>query len=103
MLVKSEKLFSKIFTLRILGMIGLTFSIHKSGEKENPNNSLGTTLSDSFGKLFNTISYNRLSTKFRNTNTLSPAQVGFCKDRRTSDHSMYVTEGKYLYICFVYF
>ena len=97
MLVKSEKIFNKIFTIPILEKMGLIFSIHKPGEKENPNNFHGITLSDSLGKLFNTISHNKLSTKFQNTSTLSPAQAGLCKDRRTSDHSMLVAKSKYLY------
>ena len=66
---------------------------------------------NSLGKLFNTILYNRLTTKLQNANILSPAQVGFCKDHRTSDHiftlfslvKKYVTKGKYLYTCFVDF
>ena len=66
---------------------------------------------NSLGKLFNTISYNRLTTKLQNANILSPAQVGFCKDHRTLDHiftlfslvKKYVTKGKYLYTCFVDF
>ena len=66
---------------------------------------------NSLGKLFNTILYNRVTTKLQNANILSPAQVGFCKDHRTSDHiftlfslvKKYVTKGKYLYNCFVDF
>ena len=78
---KIGKTFNKIFTIPILEMMKLN----------------GITLSDSLGKLFNTISRNKLSTKFQNTSTLSPAQAGLCKDRRTSDHSMLVAKSKYLY------
>ena len=55
---------------------GLIFSIHKSGEKYNPNNYWGTTLSNSLGKLFNTILYNKLTDKLMKTNFLSPVQAG---------------------------
>ena len=114
MLVKLEKLFNKIFKTNYYPNSwneGLIFSIHKSGEKENPNNYRGITLSNSLGKLFNTILYNRFTTKLQNVNILSPAQAGFRKDHRTSDHiftlfsltKKYVTKGKYLSTCFVDF
>ena len=86
MLVKLEKLFNKIFKTGYhpnSSNEGLIFSIHKSGEKENPNNFRGITLSNSLGKLFSTILYNRLITKLQNTNIVSPAQAGFRKHRRT--------------------
>ena len=68
-------------------------------------------MSNSLVKLFNTMLYNRLTTKLENANILSPAQAGFRKDHRTSDHiftlfsliKKYVTKGKYLYTCFVDF
>ena len=86
MLVELEKPFNKIFQAGYYPNSwneGLTFSIHKSGEKENPNNFRGITLSISLGKLFIT---NRPISKLQNENILSPAQAGFCKDHRTSDH-----------------
>ena len=114
MLVKLEKLFNKIFKTGYYPNSwneGLIFSIHKSGEKENPNNYQGITLSNSLGKLFKIILCNRLTTELQNSNILSPAQAEFCKDHRTSDHiftlfsliKKYVTKGKYLYTCFVDF
>ena len=75
-LVKLEKLFNKILKAGYYlnsWNEGLIFSIHKSSEKENPNNYGGITLSTSLGKLFNTILYNRLTTKLQNTNISSPA------------------------------
>ena len=46
----------------------------------------------------------------QNANILSPAQVGFCKDHRTSNIvtpfsviKKYVTKSKYLYTCFADF
>ena len=68
-------------------------------------------MSKSLGKLFNTILYNRLTTKLQNANILSPAPAEFRNDHRTSNHiftlfsliNKYVTKGKYLYTCFVDF
>ena len=83
----------------------------KIQDKENPNKYRDITLSNSLGNLFNTILYNRLTTKLQNANILSPAQAVFPKGHRTSDHIFtlfslirkYVTKGEYLYTCFVYF
>ena len=78
MLVKLEKLFNKISKSGYCPNSWnerLIFSIHKSGEKENPNNYRGITLSNSLGKLLNTILYNRHTTKFQNATIFSPAQV----------------------------
>ena len=107
--VKLEKLFNKIFKTDVYSNSwneGLFFSIHKSSDKANPNNNQGIILSISLGKLFNTILYDRLTTKPQNVNIVSSAQAGFHKDHRTSDHiftlfsliKKYVTKGKYLYI-----
>ena len=107
--VKLEKLFNKIFKTDVYSNSwneGLFFSIHKSNDKVNPNNNRGIILSISLGKLFNTILYDRLTTKLQNVNIVSSAQAGFHKDHITSDHiftlfsliKKYVTKGKYLYI-----
>ena len=114
MLVKLGKLFNKIFKTGYYTNSwnkGLIFSIHKSGEKENLNNLRGITLSNSFDKLLNTKLYHKITTKLENASILSPAQAGFRKDHRTSDHTFtlfslikkFVTKGKYLYTCFVDF
>ena len=63
------------------------------------------------GKLFNTILYNRLENEIQKNIVISPAQAGFRKDYRTSDHifslfsliNKYIKKGKYLYTCFVDF
>ena len=86
MLVELKKPFNKIFQAGYYPNSwneGLIFSIHKSGEKENPNNFPCITLSISLGKLFIT---NMPISKLQNENILSPAQARFCKDHRTSDH-----------------
>ena len=107
MFVKLEKLFSKIFKTGCDPYSWneeLTFSIHKTSEKENPNNYRGITLPNSLHKFFNIILSNRFTAKLQISNILSPAQAGFFKDHRTSDHiftvfsllRQYVTMGKYL-------
>ena len=88
---------------------GLICSIYKSGKKDDPNNYRGKTLSNCLGKLFNTILYNSLQNEPQENIVLSPAQAGFRKDHRTSDHiftlfsliDKYIEKGKYLYTCFV--
>ena len=63
------------------------------------------------GKLFNTILYNRLENEIQKNIVISPAQAGFQKDYRTSDHiftlfsliNKCIKKGKYLYSCFVDF
>ena len=65
---------------------GLISSIYKSGKKDDPNNYRGITLSNCLGKLFNSILYNTLQNKLQKNTVLSPAQAGFQKDNRTSDH-----------------
>ena len=64
----------------------LICSIYKSGKKDDPNNSGGTTLSNCLRKLFNTILYNRLQIELQKNIVLSSAQAGFRKDHRTPDH-----------------
>ena len=72
---------------------------------------MGITLSNCLRKLFNTVSYNRLQNELQKNIVLSPAQAGFQKDHRTSDHfftlfsliNKYIKKGKYLYTCFVDF
>lgn len=84
---------------------GLMFSIYKSGKNGNQNKYRCTTLSNCSGKLFNTILYNKLQKRHSKSIYLSPAQVGFWKYHRTSDHifalcsqiSKYIKKGKYLY------
>ena len=97
MLVILEKLFNNIF---------------KTAYYPNSwTNYRGITFSKFLGKLFNTILYNRLTTKLQNVNILSPTHAGFRKDHRTSYHiftlfsliKRYVTKSKYLYTCVVYF
>ena len=57
-LVKLEKPFNKIFKTGYYPCScndGLSFSIHKSGKKENPNNFRCIILSNNLGKLFEII------------------------------------------------
>ena len=50
---------------------GASFFINQM--KKNQINYRGITLSNSLGRFFNTVLYNRLTTKLQNTNILSPA------------------------------
>ena len=60
---------------------------------------------------FYTILYNKLQNEPQKNIVLSPAQNGFRKDRRTSDHiftlfsliNKYIKTRKYVYKCFVHF
>ena len=65
---------------------GLICSIYKAGKKNGPNSYRGITLSNCLGKLFNTILYNKVQNEPQKNIVLSPAQNGFRKDCRTSDH-----------------
>ena len=90
---------------------GLICSIYKAGKKDDPNNYRGITLSNCLGKLFNTILYNELQNEPQKNIVSSPAQNGFRKDHRTSDHlftlfgliNKYIKTGKYLYKCLIDF
>ena len=84
--------------------------IHKSGEKNDPNNFRGVTVSSCFGKLFNKILQKRLEDLCKSKNYISNVQGSGKAGSRTSDHLLIVKfltdkyvkqKGKYLYTCFV--
>ena len=54
---------------------GLICSIYKSDKKDDPNNCGGITLSNCFGKLFNTILCNRLQNEIQKNIVLSSGWV----------------------------
>ena len=84
--------------------------LHKSGEKSEPNNFRGISVSSCFGKLFNKILQKRLE-KYRNNDKLiSEVQGSGKKGSRTADHLLIVRflidkyvkiQGKKLFACFV--
>ena len=84
--------------------------IHKSGEKNDPNNFRGVTVSSCFGKLFNKLLQKRLEDFCKSKNYISNVQGSGKAGSRTSDHLLIVKfltdkyvkqKGKYLYTCFV--
>ena len=82
----------------------------KSGNRENPNNYRGITLSNCLGKRFHKSLHNHLESKLDKNNIISKAQIRFWKYHRTmticilfSLIKKYVNCGKYPQICFVDF
>ena len=59
--------------------------MHKSGEKNYPNNYRGITLPNCLEKLFNTILYKRLKKDIEKQKIFSLAQCRFRKNHRTTD------------------
>ena len=85
--------------------------MHKNGSKMDPSNDRGITLLSSLGKLFSSLIYNHTENETESKDILSPFQAGFRKNYRTTDHiftlfsliKKAISEGKYLYTCFVDF
>ena len=84
--------------------------LHKSGEKSEPNNFRGISVSSCFGKLFNKILQKRLETYCNNEKLISEEQGSGKKGSRTADHLLIVRflidkyvkiQGKKLFSCFV--
>ncbi len=65
---------------------GLITPIHKSGDKLDPNNFRGICVSSNLGKLFSSILNNRIVNFLNEHNVLSPSQIGFLPNFRTTDH-----------------
>ncbi len=65
---------------------GLITPIHKSGDKLDPNNFRGICVSSNLGKLFSSILNNRIVNVLNEHNVLSPSQIGFLPNYRTTDH-----------------
>ena len=110
---KLYTLFNEIFNSGIYPKswnTDLIYSVHKSGNKDDPNNYRGITLSNCISKLFHTVLFKRFESLFEKENIISPAQAGFRKNHRTTDHiftlftliKKYMKKG-YLYTCFVDF
>ena len=90
---------------------GKLISVHKSGDKSDPQNYRGICLSSSISKLLNKILNDRLDLYINENHTLPDEQVGFRKKMRTSDHLLivnsimekYKREKKSLYLAFIDF
>ena len=84
--------------------------IHKSSEKDDPNNFRGILIASCFGKLFTTLLRNRLQGVCDKNNLISKFQGSGKKDSRTADNHMIIRflfdkivkgEKQKLYRCFV--
>ena len=84
--------------------------IHKSNEKDDPDNFRGISIASCFGKLFTRILKNRLQAFVDKNNLISNIQGSGKKCSRTSDHLLVVKylidkivkgERKKLYACFI--
>ncbi len=88
---------------------GYIVALHKSGDKSDPTNYRGITLSSCIGKLFTQILNNRLTTFIESCDIMHEAQAGFRPKARTADHILilkYIIQQakqkkKKVYACFV--
>ena len=69
---------------------GYISPVFKSDDPCDPNNYRGITITSNLGKLFNNILNKRLDDFLCEHNLIHPAQVGFTKHARTSDHCFIV-------------
>ncbi len=82
--------------------------IHKSGDKNDPQNYRGIAVGNSLNKLFTKI-INRLYQYFSEQNFWKPNQNGFMKGKRTDDNlfiihtrfQKYVKQGKKKGLCYI--
>ena len=91
---------------------GLITVLHKSGNTNDPNNYRGITITNTIGKLFNSILNSRLDKYLSEHNVISDCQLGFTRSARTSDHMFILrniietychTKDGRVYACFVDF
>ena len=84
--------------------------LHKSGEKNDPNNFRGVAVSSCLGKLFNKLLHKRLEKLCNNKGFISEEQGSGKTSSRTSDHLLIVRflidkyarkKGEKLFTCFV--
>lgn len=60
--------------------------IHKKGDKFDPSNYRGISITSNLGKLFNKVTFNRLLKFINNNNLSSQNLIGFKEKSRTADH-----------------
>ena len=90
---------------------GRIIPLHKKGDKTDPSNYRGLTLSSCLGKLFNSVLNCRLTNFLDANNPICQEQIGFRKKHRTTDHlfiiknilEKYKKSKKTLYLLFVDF
>lgn len=90
--------------------MSVTTPLHKTGDREEPDNYRGITIGSCLGKLFSTILLARLVLFRSKVCPDTPNQLGFCAGSQTSDHILvlktvidkYVKKNKLrVYSCFV--
>ena len=84
-----QKLFNLIFRTGSFPKIwneSFLVLLHKKGNKFDPGNYRGISISSNMGKLFNKIIYKRLLRFINNNNLISKNQIGFKEKSRTTDH-----------------
>ena len=103
-LIRSSSFYPKLWKKDIL------HPIHKSDEKNDPNNFRGIAISSCFGKLFTKLLKNRLESFCEKNDFMSKVQGSGKKSSRTSDHLMVIKflidklvkgQKKKLFACFV--
>jgi exonuclease III len=90
---------------------GLICPIYKKGERDDPNNYRGITITNSISKIFTSIMNKRLTQFLEKENSICVEQIGFTKKCSTSDHILVLKtlidstkmKHKGLYVCFVDF
>ena len=107
------KLFNKMFEFSVypsMWKYDILNPIHKSDEKNDPNNFRGISIASCFGKLFTTMLRNRLQSFCDKNSLVSKFQGSGKKKSRTADNHLILkfliekivkSEGKKLYCCFV--
>jgi len=93
-MIKTSQLYlleslQKIFNTGVYPKIwakGYIVPIFKNESKEDPRNYRGITIGSCLGKLFGKIMNTRLEKFLSSINIISLEQIGFCKEKRTSDH-----------------
>ena len=65
--------------------------IHKKGDVDNLDNYRGLAVGPAFAKLFSILMLKRLTRFIDTHNLISPNQIGFMKNKCTSDH-IFVTD-----------
>jgi hypothetical protein len=83
-----QKLFNLIFkngTFPKMWNESFLVLLHKKGDKFDPGNYRGISISPNLGKLFNKVIYKRLLTFMNNKNLISKNQIGFKEKSRTAD------------------
>ena len=109
------KLFNTVFSSGIYPAQwsqGYINPIYKKGSRDDPSNYRGITINSCVGKLFTKILNMRLENFLYENKIIHDEQIGFTKDKRTTDHMFvlktlvekHTTKGsKPLYTCFVDF